>query len=183
MDRRTIYTKNVLKETLIELMKKNHISKISVKKICEIADVNRSTFYAHYKDVYDLLSQIELDTIIAIKNLVFDKPEQDRIPYESLCILFEYAAQNSTMFEILLSERSELAFRDELIIMVKQLGLVENRIKTGNKKMASKYLQLYSINGTLSVLSEWLRTGRIESVEEIANIINSLNRDMNINSL
>ncbi|WP_286946022.1 TetR/AcrR family transcriptional regulator [Acetobacterium sp. UBA5834] len=43
----------------MELMETRPISKISVKMICETADINRSTFYAHYADQYALLTQLE----------------------------------------------------------------------------------------------------------------------------
>ena len=59
IDRRVKYTKMVLEESFITLMEKKDISKITIKEICEKADINRSTFYAHYSDQYDLLRKIE----------------------------------------------------------------------------------------------------------------------------
>jgi AcrR family transcriptional regulator len=58
-DRRVRYTKTALKQSLLELMRDRPIEKITVKDICEKADINRGTFYAHYTDPYDLLTQIE----------------------------------------------------------------------------------------------------------------------------
>ena len=55
MDRKTRYTRMVLQDSLIELMKEKPISKITIKELCEKADINRTTFYAHYTDQYDLL--------------------------------------------------------------------------------------------------------------------------------
>ena len=53
-DRRTQYSKRVIKESLFQLMQEKPINKITVKELCERADVNRSTFYAYYTDIYDL---------------------------------------------------------------------------------------------------------------------------------
>lgn len=36
------------------------ISRITVREICERANINRSTFYAHYMDVYDLFEKVEM---------------------------------------------------------------------------------------------------------------------------
>lgn len=47
MDRRKKYTRMVLKESLMELLKNKPISNITIKEICEEADINRSTFYSH----------------------------------------------------------------------------------------------------------------------------------------
>ena len=63
-DRRTRYTQMVLKKSLIEWMEQKPLAKITIKELCERADINRCTFYAHYRDQYDLLQQIE-DEIIS----------------------------------------------------------------------------------------------------------------------
>lgn len=60
-DRRTRYSKKVLREALFELMREKDINKITVKELCERADVNRSTFYAYYTDIYDLHKKIIKD--------------------------------------------------------------------------------------------------------------------------
>ena len=62
-DRRARYTRMVLKESLIELLKEKRISNISIKEICERADINRSTFYSHYQDQYDLMHQVEQEVL------------------------------------------------------------------------------------------------------------------------
>ena len=62
-DRRVKYTKTMLKNALVQRMHKQHISSISVKSLCETADINRSTFYAHYTDSYNLLHQIGQESL------------------------------------------------------------------------------------------------------------------------
>ncbi len=62
-DRRVKYTKMVIKNSLVKFLKEKPISKITVKEICEDADINRATFYAHYTDQYDLLQRIENEII------------------------------------------------------------------------------------------------------------------------
>lgn len=58
-DARVRYTKKVLRESLLHFMHFKAITEISVKEVCERAEINRATFYKHYKDCYDLLEQIE----------------------------------------------------------------------------------------------------------------------------
>lgn len=58
-DARVRYTRMVLRESLLHFMRDKAITEISVKEVCERAQLNRSTFYKHYKDCYDLLEQIE----------------------------------------------------------------------------------------------------------------------------
>lgn len=176
VDRRVKYTKNVLKETLIQLMSENHISKISVKKICEIADVNRSTFYAHYDSQYDLLSHIERETIQEIHAFISKEESRQVTLRTMLCLILEYAAQNTEMFRILLNERSDLSFREEVIKLVQDLALVETRIGHTANTHLIEYIQLFSITGSLSVLDKWLEDGMVEPIDEIADLLLTLNR-------
>ena len=62
-DRRVKYTLLALRSSLLELMRKKDISRITVKELCERADVNRGTFYAHYASPVDLLEQIERELL------------------------------------------------------------------------------------------------------------------------
>ena len=68
IDRRVKYTRMVIKESLINLLEEKDISQITIKEICENADVNRSTFYAHYTDQYDLLRKIEDEFLANIRD-------------------------------------------------------------------------------------------------------------------
>ena len=58
-DARVRYTQKVLKDSLLQLLEKKPINKITVKEVCELAELNRATFYAHYTDCFDLLESIE----------------------------------------------------------------------------------------------------------------------------
>ena len=57
-DRRTKYTKSVIRQALFDLLKEKPLNKITVTDICKMADINRSTFYSYYEDVYALLTQM-----------------------------------------------------------------------------------------------------------------------------
>ena len=63
-DLRVVKTQNTLYTTLLELMKEKSFEEIKVSDICSHALINRSTFYAHYNDKYELLA----DAIDDLKN-------------------------------------------------------------------------------------------------------------------
>lgn len=48
-DRRVRYTKKVIKESLLELLKTTPFEQITVKALCQKAEINRATFYTHYE--------------------------------------------------------------------------------------------------------------------------------------
>ena len=58
-NRRVRMTKKLLKDAILELMETRGLDRVTVTDICAAADVNRSTFYAHYEDVHQLLREIE----------------------------------------------------------------------------------------------------------------------------
>ena len=65
IDRRTKYTLTTIKDSMLKLMEKKDISKITVTELCNLADINRATFYKYYVDIYDLIEKIELELYIS----------------------------------------------------------------------------------------------------------------------
>lgn len=66
-DARKRYTQLVLKQALLKLLKEKPVNKITVKEVCELAQLNRATFYAHYRDCFALLESIENELIDAFE--------------------------------------------------------------------------------------------------------------------
>ena len=62
-DRRTRLTKALIRQAFTSLLEEKPIQRIAVTELCQRAGINRSTFYAHYDDIYDLLQQIEEDML------------------------------------------------------------------------------------------------------------------------
>ena len=54
-NQRVALSKRMLKEGLIGLLKKKNIREISVNELCQVAEINRTTFYRHYQTVHDVL--------------------------------------------------------------------------------------------------------------------------------
>ena len=52
-------TKKLLRDSLLSLLNQKPLRSITVKELCANAKLNRGTFYAHYRDVFDLMEQIE----------------------------------------------------------------------------------------------------------------------------
>ena len=71
-------TKAAFAESLVELSKEKQLNKISVKEICERAELSRNAFYFHYKDINDLINDIENNIISEISALL---TELEKIPF------------------------------------------------------------------------------------------------------
>ncbi len=71
MDLRDKKTKRSIKNAFLQLRAQKSLERITIKELSELAEISKSTFYLHYKDIYDLSSQLQneviqnvLDTII-----------------------------------------------------------------------------------------------------------------------
>ncbi|MGI6175354.1 MAG: TetR/AcrR family transcriptional regulator [Christensenellales bacterium] len=175
-DRKTRYTRMVLQDSLIELMKEKPITKITIKELCENADINRSTFYAHYTDQYDLLRRIEDDTLSwakeAVANLLdkSDKNETIRILEE----IFQNLVVNSRHLQVLMSEQGDIGFQKQLFTLIyEQCGINISTTENGNISMKESYF-VFVVNGSVGLIQHWLKNGLNKSVKEMADIIYNL---------
>lgn len=174
--RRVRMTKQIIKESLIELMRAYPIAKISVKMLCETADINRSTFYAHYSDTYDLLRQIQQDIIAEVAEHISGSAfsEQSQLTVQALNQILEYAKENSELFKVILSDNGDLAFQKDIMRLAQQKTINEIRNTEKVEKRTSEYLQLFIATGALSVVEKWLHDGMPESTQEMAEICATL---------
>ena len=104
IDRRVRKTKRQLRQALMDLMSEKPSKSISVRELAERADINRGTFYIHYKDVSDLLQRLEDEMaerlILVCKKYAYSTSEVDAFPY--LTELYRFAQDNADLCLVLL---------------------------------------------------------------------------------
>ena len=62
-DRRTLYTRMVIKEAMLELLTEMDYSELTVADICRQAEINRGTFYLHYDNISQVLDALFDDAL------------------------------------------------------------------------------------------------------------------------
>lgn len=167
-DRRVKMTILILQEALIESMKNHHISKISVKMLCEIADINRSTFYAHFRDQNDLL-EYTCDQVIENIKKHLDKLHYNKVKpvsFQTLNRILDYIKENADLFKALLSDNCNLDIQRK-IMNVFITYLPYNNID----KRTKEYLSAFGLAGCVSMLQIWLKDGMPETTGRMAEII------------
>lgn len=93
-DRRVTKTKNSIFKTFLNLVVDKPIENITVKEICEHANINKSTFYLHFKDIYDCRAECN----VFLMNEIFDYGKLS--DYETLVHNPDkYLSRAMTMFE------------------------------------------------------------------------------------
>ena len=173
-NRKIRYTKMVIRDSLTELMKTKSILSISIKDICELADISRSTFYAHYKDQYDLLRLIEEETVAYFEGML-DKYKDKHSKKETAQMIEEmltYMANNGNSIQVLLSENGDIAFQKKLFQHFANNNLV---IKYFSDKQqddeAKTYYSVFLINGYLGLVQHWLKTNMSIPVPQLARML------------
>ena len=115
-NRRVQMTKRLLKEALLELLDEKPLEKISVTDVCRRADVNRSTFYAHYMDTTALLHEMEQEVFSELPGADFLPVDvHDQRFFDALESFFTYVRKNERLFRILLVRRESGTFHRTLL--------------------------------------------------------------------
>ncbi len=175
IDRRKKYTRIVLKESFMKRMQEKPLSNITITEVCEAADINRSTFYSHYKDLYDLLYQIE-DDIIEDMNQTLSAYNytKDDEAIQMTEKLLQYLAENRESCQTLFSEHGDPGFQKK-VMMLAQTHLSKSlMVESNNISFHSEYASLYIANGSIHIVQHWLKNGLKESPKEMAELITKL---------
>jgi AcrR family transcriptional regulator len=161
----------------MELMKDRSVEKISIKEICALADVSRSTFYAHYRDPYDLLHQIEdgfaacHEKIRAKYNYTLDNHDMQKMTEEML----RYIYDNADSLRILLGEHGDIEFQRKIFDFSRQ----GNIAKYGSGKMIDretyKYRFIFAGIGSVAIVHHWLKNDLKKPISEMAKLLVDLN--------
>lgn len=106
-DRRAKRTAMQIKEAMFSFMQKKAIHEIAVSEICKVCQINRATFYDHYRDVFDLVQSMEQDMICALQELM-DAVSPEGMESETVSrLFFAFLAQHRDSLNLLIiSERS-----------------------------------------------------------------------------
>lgn len=179
-DRRYIRTQNQLKEALIKLLKTKNINQISVRELSSLADINRATFYLHYKTPYDFLMQLE-DELFDIIFASYSKHDIMN-QYDFLLSLYKCVEDNHELLIVLLNPGTGSTFWARLSNSIKKQYNYLWSAKLKNLTDSElEYYGTFIIDGYLSVIKCWLLNGRKEPPEKM--VLLSKNFEYNIISL
>lgn len=166
-NKRSYDSKEKFKKSLLRLLeKKKSMNDISISEICKESGLNRSTFYAHYSVPYDILKEIEDDTL---NNLDLHFNNINVHNAEMLDTLLSYIKENDYIFRILLIKTKNDEFIQKMLdLSFKQFGNF-NRYVTDKKKLS--YINTFVFEGSISVLTRWIKNDYDVTEKELSNTI------------
>ena len=167
-DRRVKLTKKILKESLIELMHTKAINDISIKKVCETADINRSTFYHHYQSPQELYDDLINDIAVEINNIIEKNRQGNCTQSETIAEILTYVEENRELFLVILSEKGNISIGERLNNIVGQF------LGANSSSELSKYCAHFISAGLTNIIWMWLGNENRLPPKQIAELITTI---------
>ena len=170
-DRRVVRTKQQIRRALIELLAEKGESSIAVRELAQRANINRGTFYIHYKDIHDLVSQLMEEAIEKLVAVCKRRPpaQRPRASCPFLTDLFQTLQSDAPLFILLLGSSGSNAYSNRLCVAIQENFLdgllsVFYSVDPKQRQVASEFI----VAGCLHVALHWLKNGTKESPDEMA---------------
>ena len=172
-DRRVKYTRMMLRESLVDLLYERDISKVTVKQICERADINRATFYAHYANPYDLFEKIGNELFDNLHSYLQEFPETalGALPVSTVEKILLYIKENQKLCKHLLSERGDVNFQKRIMNLVSQSSVSHSLMKELFLKPEKEYIPAFIVNGCIGAIQEWMEDDFKKSPRDMAELL------------
>lgn len=154
-----------IQKIFIELIQKKEINEISVSDICKLANLNRSTFYSNYIDIYDLADKIKEDLFHEVISLYPKEIESKEHSYDFLK-LFEHIRDNQLFYKTFF----KLDYDNNSNFFKEMVDYSEFEKYYDNPTHLEYHIAFFR-NGLNAVIKKWLYNGCVESPEDIKNII------------
>lgn len=151
IDGRVRYTKMVIRQSFLSLLKEQAVDKITVSDICRLAEINRATFYRHYENQYGILYELELGLLSQIPS-----PQENQSLGSAL----------QTAFQDLWEKREEWMLLDpgtDPGLWGKLFHFLSDRLPQSKDKEKHRFL-LYGLSG---LTLDWMQGGFQESAEQM----------------
>ena len=179
-NQRTRLSKIMFKNAMMDLLKeKKSVEKISVKELCEKAELNRSTFYAHYNEPKDLFNEICNDILDSTKNhLIKIGMENDVGARKYILSFLHYIKDNDKQFRTLLID-TETDFK----IKFMQQSIVQfiDNLQITFPSEIEQYIYSYILNGSSGIIIQWIRSDYSLNENTIADLLFSINESALVN--
>ncbi|MGW8824625.1 TetR/AcrR family transcriptional regulator [Paenibacillus lautus] len=176
-DRRQIRTNQLLRQTLFELMEEKRIDAITVTDIANRANINRGTFYLHYRDVPDMLDKIKEEVLQKIENIVVHIDPRDSRdyaekgePYPASEQIFEELVRHADFFKAIVGPNGDISFVRQFREFMKEHMFAKHAFRMptgGNQIIPSDYLIAYMISANIGLVIHWIESGMNKSAREM----------------
>ena len=170
-DRRVRRTRKQLQTALAALMREKDLKDITVRELTELADVNRGTFYAHYKDLYDMRNQVEQELFRQLTEVLsaYDAESIRGDLKPVLTAVFAFVQDNRELFATILGRGGEELFFSLLQKLIYEMYLGEwNGFYDLGSAAGTNYYLEFVVCGVVGLVRAWVRNGMAEKAQTMA---------------
>ena len=160
-DKRIRRTKKLLRQALTRLMQQKDFQSITVTDVVREADINRGTFYAHYRDVYDLREKIEAEMIEDFRELIADL-------HPVLARAVDYLEENREIVRALVRGAGVEGFGRKMITVLEECHLEMRPFRSVEDAYAARFLA----TGIVGMMEKWITEPQPILKNEIVALIN-----------
>ena len=160
-NRSTRRTRSAIREALTEMLAVKPVGKITVQELIDKANICRTTFYAHYEDIYDLLSEVENDILSEIREGLEElqqAPIRVEEQYPAIETVVEVYARHENLIRLLNGPNGDPGFDTRLQDTIYDVTRQLRRIKEGDAfdEERHRLYSCYVISGGISVLNRMI---------------------------
>lgn len=177
-DLRILKTKKNIYSTFEELMKCHAFEEIKVSDICNNAMINRSTFYAHYDDKFELLAEY-INTLKDMLSNELSKNENIKNSKEYYLKMIEIVLDHienkkATYTSIMVNNKNSITMDIFYDVISKDISMQMDKMNENKKvKVPASIVSKFYLGAVISVCTEWISTNKY-SKEEIISYFNIL---------
>lgn len=165
-DTRIQITRRLLKDSMLKLLRDKNINSITICELCDVAGLNRGTFYLHYDSPLALLKDIEREYLEKSKNLIISFFESDR-ETDTLCHLFQEFWQDREVFSLLIGPNGDPDFVEQNKSFMRERSLTEWKKEFPEYEEAElDFMFDFLFHGHSGLLSNWLQNDKGIPLEE-----------------
>ena len=173
-DARVSYTRRVIKESLLRLLEDRPVNRITVKEVCEAAQINRATFYAHFTDCFDVLNQMENDLLADFERSLSFASVVDVV--DMIERIYAMIDQNAEVCRVLIFQNKDSSLTAKMIAMAHDKTIVcwkeqLTRATESDREMLFTCLSNGLLNVILTGYSKYEREEVVKFVSETVRLL------------
>lgn len=172
-DRRVKKTKKAMYDALALLLEQKPLKSITVREIADLADINRGTFYLHYRDVYDMVDHLQCEIFEKFNQIVTShEPKKNSAELFPLLVeLFGLLKENARLARVLIGKNGDASFVDRLKSVIREKCFVNAKSTlSADSSDSFDYFYHYFVSGCIGIFSAWLEGGMAEPPTRMAEL-------------
>lgn len=170
-DLRVVKTRRIIRSALFKLMSEKELSRITVSELCVCAEINRKTFYRHYRTIPDVIEELEGEILDEFAEIMHTNGGSMLDVGAVIHDISLVVVQRREFFMSIMKRNSDLfgsgrikeALRRTLMAALKKVGTITDE---PTLKAASEF----TVSGVLSLYAAWFNGGCVDDLDFLTEV-------------